>query len=198
MLSLKERIELLERDLVARPMQIATYSDFPFAIFRYQPDEEWQIRREIRLLATRVKNHGLTVHCWSMGELLWESLGEAEAIEPLIELERSRGYEEAEEQAAVYLSDPDFVSIDTLLERRYAKLSSPPDVVFLWRLGALAPSLLRVSALTERLHSAGVPLVPTVLFFPGGWQGSLNFMGLRGDDEPLGSYRVKVYGRESP
>ena len=121
----------------------------------------------------------------------------ADAIEPLIELETGRGYDEAEEQAAVYLSDSDFVPIDTLLTRRYEELSSPPDVVFLWRLGVLAPGLLRVSALTERLHSGGAPLVPTVLFYPGGWRGSLNFMGLRGDDEPLGSYRVKVYGRES-
>ena len=197
MLSLKDRIELLERDLVARPIRIAPYSDFPFAIFRYQPDEEWQIRREVRLLATRVEHHGLKAHCWSMGDLMWESLTMADAIGPLIELETGRGYDEAEEQAAVYLSDSDFVPIDTLLTRRYEELSSPPDVVFLWRLGVLAPGLLRVSALTERLHSGGAPLVPTVLFYPGGWRGSLNFMGLRGDDEPLGSYRVKVYGRES-
>ncbi len=197
MLSLKNRIELLERDLVASPMRIATYSDFPFAIFRYRPDEEWRIRRELRLLATRIKKHGLAAHCWSMGDLMWESLAAADAIEPLVELEKSRGYCEAEEQAAIYLSDPDFVPIDSLLRDGYSQLSSPRDVVFLWRLGALAPSLLRVSALSERLHSAGTPLVPTVLFYPGGWQGSLNFMGLRRDDEPLGSYRVKVYGRES-
>ena len=74
MLSLKERLELLERDLTARPIRIATYSDFPFAIFRYQPDEEWQMRREIRLLATRVGLHGLEVHRWSMGELMWSRL----------------------------------------------------------------------------------------------------------------------------
>jgi len=196
-LSLKERLELLERDLIARPIQIATYSDFPFAIFRYQPDEEWQMRREIRLLATRVELHGLEVHRWSMGERMWESLAKSDAIDALIEFEKHRGYERAEEQAATYLCDPDFVPIEHLLAEGYEALSSARDVVFLWRLGALAPNLLRVSGLTERLHSAGVALVPTVLFYPGGWQGSLNYMGLRKDDEPLGSYRVKVYGRES-
>lgn len=196
MLSLKERIELLERDMTTRPTQIATYSDFPIAIFRYQPDEEWDIRMQLPRLARKVENHGLRAHCWSMGELMWKSLAMVDAVDELIELEMERGYAEAEAQAAIYLSDPDFAPLDSLLAQLYRELSPESDVVFMWRLGALAPNLMRVSGLTERLHSAGVPLVPTVLFYPGGWQGSLNFMGLRRDDEPLGSYRVKVYGRE--
>ena len=39
--------------------------------------------------------------------------------------------------------------------------------------------------------------IPSVLFYPGTWTGSLNFLGLRAEEEPLGSYRVKIYGRES-
>jgi hypothetical protein len=39
--------------------------------------------------------------------------------------------------------------------------------------------------------------IPSVLFYPGTWRGSLNYMGLRSDEEPLGSYRVKIYGRDS-
>ena len=39
--------------------------------------------------------------------------------------------------------------------------------------------------------------IPAVLFYPGTWRGSLNFLGLRSDEEPLGSYRVKIYGRDS-
>ena len=41
MSSLKERIELLEDDLRAHPPRISAYSDLPFAILRYAPDEEW-------------------------------------------------------------------------------------------------------------------------------------------------------------
>jgi hypothetical protein len=36
-----------------------------------------------------------------------------------------------------------------------------------------------------------------VLFYPGTWSHTLNYMGLRSDDQALGSYRVKIYGRES-
>jgi len=46
--SLKERIELIEADLTAVPPQIAVYHDLPFAIMRYDPNEEWQLRREVR------------------------------------------------------------------------------------------------------------------------------------------------------
>ena len=49
MLSLKERIDLLERDLTAVPPRISVYHDLPFAILRYDPDEEWWELRRLRL-----------------------------------------------------------------------------------------------------------------------------------------------------
>ena len=58
MSSLKERIELLENDLKAVPQRISVYHDLPFAILRYDPEEEWTLRREVRLLATRLEEAG--------------------------------------------------------------------------------------------------------------------------------------------
>jgi hypothetical protein len=55
MSSLKERIELLESDLKAVPSRISVYHDLPFAILRYDPVDEWELRREIKLLATRLE-----------------------------------------------------------------------------------------------------------------------------------------------
>jgi len=43
----------------------------------------------------------------------------------------------------------------------------------------------------------GKTKIPAVLFYPGSWRESLNYMNLKTDEEPLGSYRVKIYGRES-
>ena len=43
MSSLKHRIELLEKDLKADPPRISVYHDLPFAIFRYDPEDEWKI-----------------------------------------------------------------------------------------------------------------------------------------------------------
>ena len=60
--SLKERIELLEDDMRAVPPRISVYHDLPFAVLRYDPAEEWELRREVRLLATRLETTGKEVH----------------------------------------------------------------------------------------------------------------------------------------
>ena len=49
--SLAETIRLLESDLSAGPTRIAAHSDMPFAILRYDPAEEYALRRHLRLLA---------------------------------------------------------------------------------------------------------------------------------------------------
>jgi len=196
-MSLKRRIKHLENDLKATPTRIAAYSDFPFALFRYTPEEEWDLRREILLLKTRVEHASKRVHLWSIADFVWKSLIGADALEAVYELEKERGFNFAQEQVTTYLTDEDFVPVDRLMAEEYAQLHPESDVVFLWRLGALSPNMLRTSGLIERLHSKKTNLVPTVLFYPGDWKGGLNFMNLRHDYEPIGSYRVKIYGRES-
>src|SRR5689334_18323406 len=96
--SLKERVELLEADLKAVPSRISVYHDLPFAILRYDPAEEWELRRQTKLLATRLGDCGKQVHFVSMGELLWEAITGTEGLEAVVELERERGYETAQEQ----------------------------------------------------------------------------------------------------
>ena len=60
MLSFKDRLALLEQDLKSSPPAFTMSSDLPFAIFRYDPthphENEWLVRHEIQLLATRVQN----------------------------------------------------------------------------------------------------------------------------------------------
>ena len=58
MSSLKERIEWLERELPPNPPRFKIHEDLPFAILRYDPAEEWDMRREVRLLATRLGDPG--------------------------------------------------------------------------------------------------------------------------------------------
>ena len=95
MSSLKDSIALLESDLVAEPPRINVYHDLPFAIMRYDPTDEWELRREIKLLATRLEAVGKEVHIIPMSELLWSALEKVhqkdsdEGLEALIELETS-------------------------------------------------------------------------------------------------------------
>jgi hypothetical protein len=175
-------------------------SDLPFAIFRYDPahphEGEWQVRREIQLLATRVHNAtGKRVHRLSMARLYWQSIEESEGIDEIVELERRRGFLTAEEQVASYLSDPDWRPLPELLAEATAGMSPSGDILFLYRAGVFAPASYRLSSLLEQM--LGKMTIPAVLFYPGTWRGSLNYMGLRSDEEPLGSYRVKIYGRET-
>jgi hypothetical protein len=202
MLSFAQRLELLERDLSLTPPAFTMSVDLPFAIFRYDPSQapenEWLVRREIAHLATRISNvTGKQVRIISLADLYWKSIEKSEGIEEIIALEHQRGFLEAEAQVSVYLTDPDWQRLtDLLIETTEAlSLEAKRNIIFLTRAGVFAPTSYRISALLEQLM--GKMVIPTVLFYPGTWRESLNFLGLRAKDEPLASYRVKIYGRES-
>src|SRR5580658_8372178 len=108
MSSLKVSIGPLESDLKAIPPRINVYHDLPFAIMRYNPTDEWELRREIKLLATRLEAAGKTVYMIPMSELLWTGLelvnqkdGD-EGFEAVVALEKDRGYVEAQQQVTTY------------------------------------------------------------------------------------------------
>ena len=202
MLSFAQRIELLERDFSVTPPAFSMSVDLPFAVFRYDPflqdEKEWFVRREIHHLATRVSNTtGKMVKIISLADLYWRAIEQSEGIAAVIELEQQRGFIDAENQVSVYLTDPDWRPLTTLLMEETAKqsLDAKRNIVFLTRAGVFAPTSYRISALLEQLM--GKMPIPTVLFYPGTWRESLNFLGLRAKDEPLASYRVKIYGRET-
>ncbi len=193
MSSLKERIDLLEDDLKAIPQRINVYHDLPFAVLRYDPTDEWKLRREVNLLATRLETAGKEVHVISMAEFLWRAIDESEGLGEVIALERSRGYIAAQDQVTTYLSDRDWRPLAGLLAGRLAKLDPSKAVVFLTRVAALAPGIYHVSKLLDQMQ--GKTRVTTILFYPGSIEGTtgLRFMDLK-DRDALGNYRVKIYG----
>jgi len=193
MLSLKDRIELLQDDILADPPRISVYRDLPFAILRYDPQDEWEVRHEARLLAARLQNAGREVVTVSMADLLWEAIDASEGLEVLVELEKERGFETAQQQVTVYLSDEDWCRLPDLLERRLRGLDPWKNLVFLMRAAAMAPAVYQMSRLLDQMQ--GLTEVMTILFYPGTLEGAtgLRFMGLK-SRETLGNYRVKIYG----
>jgi len=194
MSSLKERIEWLERELPPNPPRFKIYDDLPFAILRYDPAEEWELRREVKLLATRLEKRGIRqVKIQSLAELLWQAIEQSEGIEAIIKLEREQGFDVAEEQVNTYLSDEDFSPLPRMLTERLADLDPERDMCFLMRAASLAPSIYHVSKLLHEMQ--GRTRVPTILLYPGFLEGSnsLRFMGLTDRESPP-SYRVKIYG----
>ena len=194
MSSLKELIELLEGDLTAKPMRIATSHDVPYAILRYSPTDEWVMRREIRLLKTRLEATGKNVILISLGELLWESIQKSEGLDAVVELERDRGYVEAQNQLTTYLSDDDWCPLAQLIEERLDGCDPANTVAFLVRVASMAPGIYDMSTLLGDMHVRKVH-VPTILFYPGSLEGTTNlrFMDLK-EREALGHYLVKIYG----
>ena len=181
MLSLKERIELLENDLKQNPPAFTMTADLPFAIFRYDPslpdENEWRMRREIEHLRIRISNAtNREVHILPLSRLFWQSIEKSEGIETIVGLERDESFEAARSQVSDYLSDPDWKPLPKLLADATAHMD-------------------RVSSLLEQLM--GETKIPAVLFYPGTWKGTLNYMNLKNDEQPMGNYRVKIYGRDS-
>lgn len=193
MLSLKERIDLLENDLKADPPRISVYHDLPFAILRYDPQEEWILRREVRFLSTRLKSAGKEVVTISLAQLLWEIIESAEGLDAIVELERRQGFEKAQAQITTYLSDENWFLLPKHLAEKMNAFDPKKTIVFLTRAASLSPAIYHLSKLLDEMQ--GQTKVPAILFYPGSLEGAtgLRFMGMK-DRDSLGNYRVKIYG----
>ncbi|NLW72148.1 MAG: DUF1788 domain-containing protein [Chloroflexi bacterium] len=193
MLSLKERIDLLENDLKADPPRISVYHDLPFAILRYDPQEEWILRREVRFLSTRLKSAGKEVVTISLAQLLWEIIESAEGLDAIAELERRQGFEKAQAQITTYLSDENWFLLPKHLAEKMNAFDPKKTIVFLTRAASLSPAIYHLSKLLDEMQ--GQTQVPAILFYPGSLEGAtgLRFMGMK-DRDSLGNYRVKIYG----
>lgn len=197
MLSLDERLDELKEDLITEPIRISAYHDLPFAIFRYDPQDEYLFRKYIRLAAVSLEqNHGKRVTFISFGKLLWQAIEETEGLDAIFSDEKQRGFEGAQKTVHTLLSDEDdFMPLSKLVLERIADYDPSKDIVFLVRAGALAPHIYRCSTLLDRIH--GKTMVPIILFYPGTAEGrtDLRFMGME-DRAATGAYnyRVKIYG----
>ncbi len=192
MSSLSADIKRLEEDLTATPTRISAYHDLPFAILRYDAEEEWHLRREVSRLAVRLGNAGKRVHTISLADLLWEAIEDCEGFDAVVELERDRGFEIAQQQVTTYLSDRDWRPLPDILAERLEPLDPAEDIAFLVRASAMAPAIYHMSRLLDEMQ--GRTQVTTILFYPGTLEGTtgLRFMGLKGR-EAMGNYRVKIY-----
>jgi hypothetical protein len=196
MISLRDGLEMLWSDLTARPIRISPHQELPFAIFRYDPETEregeFELRRQLRLFAARLEREGGTiVRTLSLADLLDEGIRATRDWEALADLERSFGFQRAQETLSGLLSGPRFDLVEKLAEHMNG-FSPRPDVVFVVRVGVLAPAIYHVSALLKAMKDRTT--VPAVLFYPGTAEGptGLRFYGMRHRDV-LASYHVNIY-----
>lgn len=190
--SLKDRISRLEREMPPNVPRFKVHDDLPFAILRYDPSDEWELRRELRHFKTRLENAGREVKEVSLAEMLWTAIDEIEGLETIVRLERGQGFAAAQRQVSTYLADPDFSPLSRMLEQRLAGLDPARHIAFIVRAASMGPWIYQLSQLLQEMQ--GRTRVPSILFFPGLLEGTnaLSFMGLP-EREAHGSYRVKIY-----
>ncbi len=155
---------------------ISAYHDMPYAIFRYPPEAEFELRRELALLRTRLEQVGKRVTLISLAELLRTAIEAESSIHDLIEAERTVGLMQAVDTVHEILSQ--YKPLDNIVVERMPTNPNPlRDVVLIVRAGALFP-VYRTSSLLEQLK--GRVEVPSILFFPGELDGAagLRFMGV--------------------
>jgi len=194
--SLADTIKVLAGDLLAGPTRIAAHSDMPFAILRYDPEEEYALRRHLRLLAHSLEQerHWRVVFL-SLAHFVWTAINRHEGTEYLFKTESQRGFLQAQRHVQSLVAPGRFSPLADQILARVKSLAPQPDVIFLVRAGGLAPFIYRSSALLDELHHE--VQIPTILCYPGS---ALAGTDLRFYDMPVeGSlgvynYRVKIYG----
>lgn len=169
--------------------KISAYNNMPYAIFRYPPEDEFEVRAEITMLQTRLEQAGKIVTRISLAECMAAALA-AEDItySELAEQEKSIGLEKTVETVSSILSD--YQPLDRLVLERMPPSPDPTrDIVFITRAGALFP-VYRTSSLLEQMM--GTIQIPAILFYPGVLDGAagLRFMGILDAEH---NYRPKIF-----
>lgn len=168
--------------------KISAYHDMPYALFRYDPEEEFEFRRQVSLLETRLTQKGKHIKRISLAECLDEAMQSQRPLADWFAAEREQGVDTVVDTVHSVLSD--YMPLVDLVAARMPENPDPlVDVVFILRTGALFP-VYRTFSLLEQLK--GRVHVPTVLFYPGILDGAagLRFMGVLDAEH---NYRPKIF-----
>jgi hypothetical protein len=168
--------------------RISAYHDMPYALFRYDPEDEFALRKQVTLLETRLTQKGKRIKRISLAECLDEAMRSQRPLEEWFAAEKEQGVETVVETVHSVLSE--YAPLVELVATRMPPDPDPlHDIVFIVRTGALFP-VYRTFSLLEQLK--GRVLTPTVLFYPGSLDGAagLRFMGVLDAEH---NYRPKIF-----
>jgi hypothetical protein len=147
-LRIKQRLEPV-LELPDPRERISAYHDMPYALFRYDPEDEFDLRKQVRLLETRLSQKGKRVRRISLAECLDEAMRSQRPLEEWFSAEREQGVETIVETVHAVLSE-----YSPLVDLVAARMPEDPDplrdVVFIMRTGALFP-VYRTFSLLEQL-----------------------------------------------
>jgi hypothetical protein len=175
--------------ILADPREkLSAYHDMPYVIFHYDPEDEFELRKQLSLLETRLAQKGKHIQRISLSQCLDEAMRSQRPLEDWSAAEREQGTETIVETVHSVLSN--YTPLVDLVAARMPDRPDPlHDIVFITRAGALFP-VYRTFSLLEQLK--GRVAVPTVLFYPGVLDGAagLRFMGVLAAEH---NYRPKIF-----
>ncbi|MGE3991885.1 BREX protein BrxB domain-containing protein [Pseudorhodoplanes sp.] len=168
--------------------RISAYHDMPYALFRYDPEQEFSLRREITMLTTRLTQKGKRITRISLAQCLHEAITSQRPLEDWYEAEQA-GTVDDTVQTITNILEERAPLVDLVAKRMPSNPDPRTDVVLINRTGALFP-IYRTFSLLEQLK--GRVLVPTILFYPGDLDGAagLRFMGALDAEH---NYRPKIF-----
>lgn len=191
MSDLEDRIKTVLEPLLelADPRQrLSAYHDMPYALFRYDPEEEFDLRSQVTMLETRLTQKGKRIKRISLAECLDEAMRSQRPLQEWFVAEREHGVGTIVDTVHSVLSD--YKPLVDIVAARMPEDADPlRDIVFVLRTGALFP-VYRTFSLLEQLK--GRVHVPTILFYPGDLDGAagLRFMGVLDAEH---NYRPKIF-----
>ncbi|MGH7746411.1 MAG: BREX protein BrxB domain-containing protein [Candidatus Dormibacteria bacterium] len=190
MSDLEQRLKRVLQPILELPdprAKISAYHDMPYALFRYDPEDEFELRKQVTLLETRLTQIGKRITRISLAECLDDAMRSQRPLDDWFAAEREQGVETIVETIHSVLSE--YAPLVDLVAARMPNDPEPlQDVVFILRTGALFP-VYRTFSLLEQLK--GRVEVPTILFYPGELDGAagLRFMGVLDAEH---NYRPKI------
>src|ERR1700688_553256 len=115
--------------------RISAYHDMLYALFRYEPDEEFDLRKQVTLLETRLTQKGKRVKRISLAECLDEAMRLQRPLEDWFMAEREQGTDTLVETVHSVLSE--YAPLVDLVAARMPEDPNPLcDIVFILRTGA--------------------------------------------------------------
>src|SRR5690349_99624 len=73
--------------------KVSAYHDMPYSIFRYDPEEELELRQQVTRLETRPSLRGKRIRRISLAECLDEAMRSQQPLEEWFAAEREQGVE---------------------------------------------------------------------------------------------------------
>ncbi len=207
--SLETSFAALRSDLLApEGPRISTMRNYRFAILPYSPEDEFDLRKEVRKLSDDLRNQSWNVLEISAHKLLMRRLHETapEVMEKWIATEK-RQFERNKQDRALarvqslvrgLVEGEDGVAADiiALIDEFADKHPDQTENTLIWikRLGALFP-FTRSSTLLKYLDGK-TRQIPVVLLYPGTHEDktALSFMGEQPADR---DYRPRIYSSTS-